>query len=169
MKTSPMETKVSMFSRVLAWIFVACGAFALIGLAVTAVRHEPQPMSREEIAGLVIGLLFICPLFLFVAVKGRSPRWLTSMENLHGDLARRRGVSASGMRSSRRSMAVSATVVFGVSLAYFGSQMGIFSGDTGWFAMVVFGLVWLIVAGIFWRMYRAAGRVRDADSKEPEK
>jgi hypothetical protein len=44
-----------------------------------------------------------------------------------------------------------ATAVFGLFLAFFGQQMGLFDGETGWFAIAIFAVAWLVVAALMWR------------------
>jgi Na+/proline symporter len=169
MKSNGEGSRVSTLSRVLAWIFLACGALVLVDMVVRMFLYRSLPMSPGEAVLLGVGLLLICPLFLFVALKGRSPRWITSLENLHDDEARRRGIREPGTNPPRRLIGGLASGVFGVLLIVFGNELGIFSGETGWFAMAVFGLAWLIVAAILWRNYRPGAPVEGDNAADPKK
>lgn len=145
--------KVATFSRVLAWVVVACSVLAAAGWIVT-IRKNGWPSSWGETVLALLSASLVFPLFLFVAWTGRSPRWMTSMENMvDGELTSRRipRKSAGGVR---RTVPMVASLVFGVFLIVFGNELGIFSGETRWFAIAVFAVSWAIVAGLLWRQAR---------------
>ena len=149
-----VATKVSTLSRVLAWVVVFCGVSAGVVWA-NAILEKGLPALS---GGVLFGLLssaFILPLFFYVALKGRSPRWLTSMENIYDKKAKARGIPLPANGGSRRIIPLVGSVVFGLGLIFFGNQIGVFSGETGWFAMSVFAVAWLIVDVIVWRNYKS--------------
>ena len=146
--------KVSMFSRVLAWIFLGCAVLAMVGIAVQMFLGRAVPLQATEAVMFFLGLLIVCPLFLFVALTGRSPHWMSSMDNLFGDEAPRPGTAESATRGKQSLVPLAISLVFGLALFLFGMQLELFSAETGWFAMAVFGVVWLIVVAMLWRNFR---------------
>jgi hypothetical protein len=78
---------------------------------------------------------------------------MTSMEEMFDAPARRRGTPVTNSGASRRLMVGAASVVFGVILFAFGLQLGLFSSETGWFAMTVFTVAWLMTVIIMWRSF----------------
>ena len=69
--------KVAPFVRVLAWVFIACAAFAFGLLVYFSLREGlPARVSLQAIAILFLSA-YLTAVFLFVAVKGRAPSgWL---------------------------------------------------------------------------------------------
>jgi hypothetical protein len=167
MSSSSERVKISKFVRVLAWIFVACGVFALVltGHEVF-VLHRPA-QSSGELLMLFLGMGVLLPLFGFVAWTGRSPRWMRSFETRVEDAAKVRGLQVGSQRGLGKIVPVAASVSFGLGLILFGNQLGIFSGDTGWFAITVFAGVWVFVAGVFWRSHVRASRARLDEHRSP--
>jgi membrane protein YdbS with pleckstrin-like domain len=158
---SPPESpngKISTFSRVLAWIILACGLLAVIGSVLVAIKTA-QKSDWLNAAMALVPLGVVVVLFWVPAYKGRSPRWMTSFETMYDREAERRGVSSSTSSTGRGVMFISNSVVFGLVLAVFGKTIGVFDGETGWFGAAVFFTAWLIVVLILWRNYRkqAAG------------
>jgi hypothetical protein len=158
---SPPESpngKISTFSRVLAWIILACGLLAVIGSVLVAIKTA-QKSDWLNAAMALVPLGVVLVLFWVSAYKGRSPRWMTSFETMYDRQAERRGASSSTSSTGRGVMFISNSVVFGLVLAVFGKTIGVFDGETGWFGAAVFFTAWLIVVLILWRNYRkqAAG------------
>jgi len=158
---SPPESpngRISTFSRVLAWIILACGLLAVIGSVLVAIKTA-QKSDWLNAAMALVPLGVVVVLFWVPAYKGRSPRWMTSFETMYDREAERRGVSSSTSSTGRGVMFISNSVVFGLVLAVFGKTIGVFDGETGWFGAAVFFTAWLIVVLILWRNYRkqAAG------------
>jgi len=146
--------RVSTLSRVLAWVVVVCGVLGGVGWAI-AIHKEGLPAFSGEMLFALLSAAFILPLFAYVAWKGRSPRWKTSMENIYDEEAKARGIQLPADGGSRRIIPLVGSVVFGLGLVVFGNQIGVFSGETGWFAMSVFAVAWLIVVVIVWRNYKS--------------
>ena len=86
--------KVSIFSRVLAWVFVFCGVLGIAGWIIQ-IYDEGWPWDWGATLLATLGLLLIFPLFFFVALKGRPPRWFNFIENQYnqqiGDAVHRTG------------------------------------------------------------------------------
>jgi hypothetical protein len=144
--------KLSTLSRVLAWVFIFCSLLGGAGWVIK-IRQEGFPAMSGEVILALLSVAAIWPLFLYAALKGRSPRWMTSMEEMFDAPARRRGTPVTNSGASRRLMVGAASVVFGVILFAFGLQLGLFSSETGWFAMTVFTVAWLMTVIIMWRSF----------------
>jgi len=153
--TAPDKTegKISTVSRVLAWIFLV---FIMLGIASWALLFFKYGQPIDPAIALLTALVFMVmlPLIWSVAVKGRSPRWLSSIETMYDREAQRRGIPVGGTRSGRGVMFVVTTVVFGALLIALGQWLGLFEGQTGWFAAAVFFVAWLIVVLVLWRNLR---------------
>ena len=76
------------------------------------------------------------------------------MDKVLDNEARSRGIPGSTARGTRSLIPLGISLVFGLMLGMFGMQLDLFSGETGWFAMAVFGVVWLIVVAMLWRNFR---------------
>jgi hypothetical protein len=150
-------TRVSLFSRCLAWIYVACCAFIVVSLIAKSISRRDWPIDAGTTMLLALAVLVFGPLFLFVAVSGRSPGWLSSVENAYDHEARRRGVRAGEPRKGWKISAVSAALVFGGIEIAMGVRMGILTGENG-FAVLVFAVVWAIVAVLIWRYFKPRAR-----------
>jgi len=160
MSSNSEGVKISKFVRVLAWIFVACEVLAVVLTANEIfVLHRPAP-DGGELLMLLLGLVVLLPLFSFVAWTGRSPRWMSSIETMVDYEAKVRGLPVASRRGLRTIVPVAASVAFGFGLLLFGRDLGIFSGETGWFGITVFAGVWVLVAGMFWRRHMSTSRAR---------
>ena len=73
--------RVSLFSRVLAWIILAVFAIAVPAM-IKQMLEGSWTMSRPATIIGVLSMIFILPLFFWVAIKGRAPRWWTPIDNL---------------------------------------------------------------------------------------
>jgi len=147
------DGKISAVSRVLAWIFLV---FTLLGIASWAVLIFKYRQPPDPALALLTALIFILlmPLIWSAAIKGRSPRWLSSIETMYDREAEKRGIPAPAAKSGRGVMFVVTAAVFGALLIALGRWLGIFDTETGWFAAAVFFVAWLIVVLVLWRNYR---------------
>ena len=161
--TGKAEGKISTFSRVLAWIVMACGVLAVAGSILVAIKHGRQS-DWINVAMALVPLGVVVLLFWVPAYKGRSPRWMTSFETLYDREAERRGIPPTS-KTGRGVMFITNAAVFGGVLMVFGKGIGVFEGETGWFGAAVFFAVWLFVVLIFWRNHRK----QSADSREDAK
>ncbi len=82
MISSDEQRKISTWSRILAWVFVICGSFAVVSWILRLVYGGSWALGFGVTVLGVLGLLFIVPLFLSVAIWGRPPRWWSSIEEL---------------------------------------------------------------------------------------
>src|SRR5262245_34830976 len=112
MKGADEGPKISAFSRVLAWIFVLVGAFVLVFLIADVVKFRRWSLELGPTLLLALGLLVMGPLFLFAAVKGRAPRWFTSLETMHEREAEARGLPLVNKGPSRILESVVTSAVF---------------------------------------------------------
>jgi hypothetical protein len=78
-----------------------------------------------------------------------------------------RGLHVGSQRDLRMIVPVSASVAFGLGLFLFGRDLGIFSGETGWFGITVFAGVWVLVAGMFWRRHMRTSHARLDEHRSP--
>lgn len=81
MQTTPSPPKVSLFARILAWVFVVCTVLGAVGWVIVLLKKGSWPLSRSETVLGGLGLLLIVPLFFVIAFKGRPPRWWTSIDD----------------------------------------------------------------------------------------
>ena len=153
--TSPENTdgKISTFSRVLAWILLVFIVLSIASWAVLICK-DGQPVDPAIALLTAAAFLFMIPLIWSAAVKGRSPRWLTSIETMYDREAEKRGIPVTDAKSGRGVMFVVTTVVFGAMLIAFGRWLGIFDTETGWFAAASFFVAWLVVVLVLWRNLR---------------
>lgn len=163
MNSANGEPRVSTFSRVLAWVFVVCTGLGLGNALLRLWLHKTWLLSFEATALLVVGLSVFLPLFLFVAMKGRSPRWLSSAENLYGAHVDRREINGADAKVLRWLPFAAASITFGVFLFFFGYMVEAFSGEGFWFAAGVFVLIWAAVTFLLWRYF---GRWSDRSQRK---
>ncbi len=153
--TPETPEKISTFSRVLAWIFLVCFLLAAGAGVVAFFKSGRMGLGQEAILGLLSAVL-ITPLFAYAAITGRSPRWMRSMETMYDREAERRGIPPT---SSGGWVTVAvAAIVFGTMLVAFGRSIGVFEGETGWFAAAIFFAAWVIVVVMLWRNIRKPPR-----------
>lgn len=164
MKPGNGQQRVSTLSRFLAVVFVFLGVVVLGDLIVRMYLGRSFPMAPKAIALLVIGLLVFIPLFLFVILRGRSPRWISMFEDAYGRRIRQRRIERTEVSARKLPFAV-ASIGLGVFLVFFGVWVGAFSGEGRWFAVIVFVLVWLIAAALLWRYFEKGSRNGNADGK----
>jgi len=154
--STPPDTagsKISTLSRVLAWIVLACGLLAVVGTALVAIKTG-QSSDWIDAAMSLVPFALVVGLFWIPAFKGRSPRWTTALEASYDREAARRGIRPSTSTAGRGLMFIANSAVFGVLLTVFGKIIGLFEGETGWFAAAVFFTAWLIAVLILWRDFR---------------
>jgi len=153
MNEQQRKPRVSVFSRVLAWVFVVACLLAVVGLVAELVRHRAWPLGVAETLMLIPGAFFVAPLFFYVAWVGRPPGWMSSRESAYDKAAREHGLDPQQDIRNRRVLAVAVAIIFGVFEMGFGSWSGVFSGDSGNFAIRVFAVIWLVVAILIWRHF----------------
>ena len=68
--------------RVLAWIVVLLGGVAIVGAVHGLIVGDHTGLPTDWGSGLiaVIGVLTIYPLFVFVAIRGRPPKWWKAID-----------------------------------------------------------------------------------------
>lgn len=145
--------KVSIFSRVLAWVFVFCGVLGIAGWIIQ-IYDEGWPWDWGATLLATLGLLLIFPLFFFVALKGRPPRWFNFIENQYNQQIVAYGNGVPTKRAARRAVLVAASVTFGLLQIYFGKRLGLFADENRWFAISIFVLVWLSAVVCMSRYFR---------------
>ena len=153
MKLKNDIAKVSVFSRALAWLYVAMCVFIVASLLFRTVKQGEWPVGVAETLLLSLAVLVVGPLFFHVAWRGRSPGWLSSMENIYDAEAKRRGLLEKGAARPRRLVAVVAALAFGGFEVAFATWIGVLSDDGGLFPVLVFALGWLVVAILIWRYF----------------
>ncbi len=147
---APEPGRISTLSRILAWILVVCSVLVAAGMVFQLFTSKNS--STTEIAVLFLALiLLMAPLFGFAAIKGRAPRWLSSVETMYDREAERRGISTRSDKRGRLVTFAASSLLFGVGLIIMGRALDLFGGETGWFAAGIFFLAWLIVVLILWR------------------
>ena len=154
MSTTP-DVKISTFSRVLAWVVLALGMIAVVGTVLVAIKTG-QTSDWVDVAMAMVPFGLVTLLFWIPAFKGRSPQWTTTVETLYDREANRCGIPISRSNSGRAVTFFSTSAVFGLLLIVFGQTIGVFEGETGWFAAAVFFAAWLVVVLILWRNFRKA-------------
>ena len=75
MDSASEQPRVSLFSRVLAWIFVGFLILAMVRAFAILTGHETWPLSTIESILMIVGAIVFVPVFLIIALKGRPPRW----------------------------------------------------------------------------------------------
>lgn len=75
--TSANQHRVSLLSRILAWIFLALAAVGLPALIAQLLDGRWSLGLPQTVFGL-LGILVTVPLFTYVAIKGRAPAWWSS-------------------------------------------------------------------------------------------
>lgn len=78
---SSNQGKVSTWARVLSWIIVVGMFFTLGSWIVRLVNGGSWRLGWIEITIGAVGMLLLGPVFVSIAVKGRTPRWWSSYED----------------------------------------------------------------------------------------
>jgi len=145
--------RISVFSRVLAWIFVVAWLIAVVGLIAMLLTQRAWPLGVVQTLVLALGSLTIGPLFFRAAWTGRAPGRLGSVERVYDDAARKRGLDPQTTARFRPMAALLSALFFGAGVLGIGSLFGVFSRGSGPFPVVVFAIVWLAVAILLWRSF----------------
>jgi uncharacterized membrane protein len=170
MASTDDQGRVSKVSRVLAWIVVA---FFALGFVVAIVKAIFRGYWAHDAVTTFLGLLgptVFVPIFLFVAWKGRWPKWLSSLEQFPDRFAARRGIRQDGMRFYESALLHSAAAAFGAGLFTIGNSLGLFEGESAWFAILIFALAWLIVLAllvVYVRKRRSLRRPASSQDRAP--
>jgi hypothetical protein len=155
MKASERGAKVSVFSRVLAAGLAAATAFAIVLFVLSLGQQEKVVGSGDplEMLFLVIGapLLFVAS--AFVAITGRSPRWMTNLEDAHDKRTRSHREAAQSVEDVRRLARLGAAVTCGVSLIVLGFIFNVFSSGTPWVGIGIFSIAWVVTVALIWRYF----------------
>lgn len=145
--------KISVFSRVLAWILVVACLIAVVGLLAMVLTQRAWPLGVVQTLFLALAVFYGGPLFFRAAWFGRASGRLGSVERVYDDEARKRGLDPQTTARARPMVAVGSALVFGAGILGFGSLFGVFSDGSGPFPVVVFAIVWLVVAILLWRFF----------------
>jgi len=168
MASNDDQGRVSTISRVLAWIVVALFAVSLAVATIKWIIRGYWASNAETTILALVGMAVFAPIFLFVAWKGRSPKWLTSFEQFPDRFAARRGIRADGMIFYERTLMHTVLASFGVGLYFLGNSLGLFESPTALFAILAFTLAWLIVLALL-TIYIRKRRVLRRGAASPDR
>jgi hypothetical protein len=153
------QGKISRLPRVLVWILFILSILTMAGIAFVLFKYRHQSGNGTTVSALLL-IILMAPVWAYAAIKGRSPRWLSSAETAYDDEAKKRGIEGetTGAGSGNIISIATTAIIFGLFLIFFGRSIGVFESDTGWFAGTVFFIAWLIVVVILWRNARKRKR-----------
>lgn len=155
MRTSERGARVSALSRVLAAALAAASAFAILQFVLSMGRHEEAAGTGDPLGLflLAIGAPLLLAASAFVAITGRSPRWMTKLEMAQDKKLVSDGDVAQSVERVRRMARLGALVSSGVLLSVLGFSFHLFSGETPWVGIGILSIAWAVIAVLLWRHF----------------
>jgi hypothetical protein len=155
METSVRGAKVSVFSRVLAAVLAAVSAFAIV-LSMLDLGQQARALGNGgplEVLFLIAAPPLLFALSAFVAITGRSPRWMTRLEDAYSKRTGTQPEAAQSVESVRRSARLGAVVSCAVLLGVLGVVFNIFSGEASWVGIGIFSIACVLTVALLWRYF----------------
>jgi hypothetical protein len=154
MAAGGQQRLIPMPYRVLAGIFAAYFALAAVKASLALLLHKEWRWDPTVSLLMLLGVLVFCPIFLFIALKGRAPRWFTAFEDLFNQIAEPREARVPGTRRFERIPLLVAATVFGAFFICIGIWRGFFDEESRWIVITAFGFAWVITVGVMYWSYR---------------